>query len=322
MGTISRYVSKSGDVSFNSKVRRKGFPTQSKTFTNRRDAEKWMRAVERSLDLGEIPSDQSGGVSPSAGPDSKAGGRTIADVLRARNTEARPIERILCNRWLTKDEYRDWIGMKADAAALRWFRAHEEARGLSASAIRRMFGLIVAAIRADGLAVEFKRPKEAPHRERVATPGEIDTLTRAASPDMKRVILFALATAMRQGEIAALTYADVDKARKVAKIRRAKTGPRECPLSAKALAAIGPCEGRAGLVFGLSAESIKRMWIRLCKRCKVYGLRFHDLRHSALTAYAKAGLNPLQLAVISGHKDIKMLSVYTHLRAADVAAMI
>ena len=55
MGTISKNTHKNGTVTFQVKCRRKGFPTQSKTFRDRKDAERWERATERAFDLGELP---------------------------------------------------------------------------------------------------------------------------------------------------------------------------------------------------------------------------------------------------------------------------
>lgn len=55
MGTIRRR----GDYQFQAQVRRAGYPPQSKTFENRRDAEKWMRSIEREMDTGSfIPRDE------------------------------------------------------------------------------------------------------------------------------------------------------------------------------------------------------------------------------------------------------------------------
>ena len=55
MGAIVKRVAKNGDVTYQAKIRRKNCPTQSKTFQNKKDAEKWMRAAEAALDRGELP---------------------------------------------------------------------------------------------------------------------------------------------------------------------------------------------------------------------------------------------------------------------------
>lgn len=48
-------------------------------------------------------------------------------------------------------------------------------------------------------------------------------------------------------------------------------------------------------------------------------LRWHDLRHEAISQFFELGLSVPEVSLISGHKDPRMLFRYTHLRAADVA---
>jgi hypothetical protein len=55
MGTISKKIAKNGAAAYQAKCRRKGFPTQSKTFHELKDAKTYIRATERAFDLGEIP---------------------------------------------------------------------------------------------------------------------------------------------------------------------------------------------------------------------------------------------------------------------------
>ena len=61
----------------------------------------------------------------------------------------------------------------------------------------------------------------------------------------------------------------------------------------------------------------------ICQRLKrsqgIYDLRFHDLRHEAISRFFERGLSIAEVALISGHKDPRMLFRYTHLRAEDVA---
>ena len=57
---------------------------------------------------------------------------------------------------------------------------------------------------------------------------------------------------------------------------------------------------------------------RLKEQCGIEDLRFHDLRHEATSRLFEKGLNPVEVATITGHKDTKMLMRYTHLRAEDL----
>ena len=51
-------------------------------------------------------------------------------------------------------------------------------------------------------------------------------------------------------------------------------------------------------------------------------LHFHDLRHEAISRFFEMGLSIPEVALISGHRDSRMLFRYTHLRAEDVAEKI
>ncbi|MHB1495459.1 MAG: tyrosine-type recombinase/integrase, partial [Acidithiobacillus sp.] len=58
------------------------------------------------------------------------------------------------------------------------------------------------------------------------------------------------------------------------------------------------------------------------KRANITCLTFHDLRHESTSRLFEKGLNPMQVAAISGHKTLQMLKRYTHLRAEDLAKML
>ncbi len=55
------------------------------------------------------------------------------------------------------------------------------------------------------------------------------------------------------------------------------------------------------------------------RRASIENLRFHDLRHEATTRLFEKGLNIMEVASITGHKDLRMLRRYTHLKAEDLA---
>jgi integrase len=61
-------------------------------------------------------------------------------------------------------------------------------------------------------------------------------------------------------------------------------------------------------------------WDRMIKRAGIVGLRFHDLRHEAVSRFFELGLSVPEVALISGHKNPVVLLRYTHLRAQDLVA--
>ena len=64
---------------------------------------------------------------------------------------------------------------------------------------------------------------------------------------------------------------------------------------------------------------LKSSWRRACSRAGISDQRFHDLRHEATSRFFEKGLNVMEVASITGHKDQRMLQRYTHLRAEDLA---
>ena len=75
----------------------------------------------------------------------------------------------------------------------------------------------------------------------------------------------------------------------------------------------------SGRVFPIHFEALKSLWRRAMKRADIVDLRFHDLRHEATSRFFELGLNVVEVGTITGHKDLKILQRYTHLRAGDLA---
>jgi integrase len=69
---------------------------------------------------------------------------------------------------------------------------------------------------------------------------------------------------------------------------------------------------------GVTTEAVKHSYMRAIRWAEIEGLRFHDLRHEAITRLFEKGLNIVEVASITGHKDLRMLRRYTHLKAEDL----
>ena len=63
-------------------------------------------------------------------------------------------------------------------------------------------------------------------------------------------------------------------------------------------------------------------WVRLRSRAGLNDFHFHDLQHGAISRFFGMGLSIPEVALTSGHKDVKMLFRYTHLRAKDLVKKI
>jgi len=97
---------------------------------------------------------------------------------------------------------------------------------------------------------------------------------------------------------------------------------REVPLSQRAYQALADWKLNASvdasMIFPLSAGSLEQAWRRLLVRVSIADLRFHDLRHEAVSRLFERGLNVMEVSSISGHKELRMLRRYSHLRAEDL----
>ena len=173
-----------------------------------------------------------------------------------------------------------------------------------------------------------RRPQVARGRDRRLMRNEEDRLFAACAASRAEMLLpvvrFAIATGMRMGEIISLEWRHVDLARRVAVLPETKTGEsRQVPLSTTAIAAISPLPRhfKNGRIFWhwKRTDSLENAWRRAVKAAAIEDLRFHDLRHEAVSRLFERGLNVMEVAAISGHKTLQMLKRYTHLNAGELA---
>ena len=75
----------------------------------------------------------------------------------------------------------------------------------------------------------------------------------------------------------------------------------------------------SGVVFPISITALRGLWDRSIRKADLQDLYFHDLRHAATGRFFELGLNVVEVAATTDHKDLKMLQRYTHLRAEGLA---
>ena len=180
------------------------------------------------------------------------------------------------------------------------------------------WGLMLSANPVD----RVKIPPSSPARNRRLEEGEFDRLQEASkktkNPHIWPVIVFAIETGMRRGEILGLRWEHVDLDKRIAYLPLTKNGSsREVPLSTKAAQVLAKQRQRNDTPspFPVAPNGFRLAWDRLRSRAGLSDLRFHDLRHEAISRFFELGLNIPEVAVISGHKDPRMLFRYTHLKA-------
>jgi len=149
---------------------------------------------------------------------------------------------------------------------------------------------------------------------------ELKTKTR--NDLVHSVVVIAVETAMRRGEILGLEWTDVDLDKRTVHLSDTKNGEaRDIPLSKKAtkvLLALRSVSADECFVFPLTPNALKKSFGRAVDRAKIDGFRFHDLRHEGTSRLFEKGLNIMEVATITGHKDLSMLRRYTHLKAVDL----
>lgn len=320
-------------------VRRRGRPQESKTFAARRDAEAWARKIESEIDRGTYQS--------AADAERMTLGEMIARFeveyaphhyrLRSDEKEA---WRYQCQR------LREALGAYALASIdQRRVAAYRDARlagsadrpAVSASTVRKELYLLSKILgfaeREAGITLprgnpvaKIRKPADGKARERRLTADEWQRLaaecTASRSPYLWPALQLAVETAMRQGELLGLRWEQVDLNRKIAILTDTKNGEaRAVPLSSVALAVLRALpRSITGHVLPAGRLTLYHALRAAAKRAEVDDFTFHDIRHESLSRLAERGdFSVLEMAAISGHKTLKMLQRYTHLRAEDLA---
>ncbi len=306
-------------------VRRKGYPPQSKTFELKKDAEKWARQQERQIDTGEWVDR------------TEAHQTTLADLLDRYGKEvsitkgAKRAE--LC--WIKQFKHSN-LAKYAPAfitgqhiATWRDSRLAEVSSGTVLRELLMLSHVFTVATQEWGIALNYnpvrqiKKPSAGKPRDRILTDDQRAALVAACgqcqNPWVHSVVVFALETATRRGEILTLTWDTVDLKRATAKVT-GKTGSRTIPLSPACVAMLTKLpRSLDGRVFPVTMETLKQAYQRAVIRAGIDDFTFHDLRHDALTRLAKMGFNILELRAISGHTTANMLQRYVSIDAAELA---
>ncbi len=309
-------------------VRREGQPALSRTFTLRKDALTWARDIEAKQERGFTAVDNRALRSSTVDNLLERYVRTITITKRGRAPEAARISRMrrsavarLSLAAATPDKFAEYRDQRLTEVAPATVRKE---MALFHHAFRIAQHEWNLPLTANPLA-ELKAPPQGLPRNRRLTDEEasrlLDAFAKVRNRLVPAVVRFALETAMRRGELLRLRWEHVNLARRTVLIPETKNGhPRTIPLSSAAIGVLNDLTWQdSGLVFPLTANALRQSWDRSCRRAKVLDFNFHDLRHEAISHLFEVGLTVPEVALISGHKDVRMLFRYTHLKAEDVA---
>lgn len=148
--------------------------------------------------------------------------------------------------------------------------------------------------------------------------------TIAYGGEIYNIIILAMETAMRRGEIAKLRWKDINLSKRTALLYDTKnTEDRIIPLTERAYKLLKDLPRNiSGKVFIMRPDSITQAFERVRKEADMEDFRFHDLRHEATSRFFEKGLSIMEVSAITGHKDLAMLRRYTHLRAEDLVGKV
>jgi integrase len=163
--------------------------------------------------------------------------------------------------------------------------------------------------------LSLKAPER--RRERRLHGDELQQLVEAARYTRNSlvlpIILLAIETGMRRGEILAMRWDHLQESHRALLVPISKNGqPRVIPLSLPALELLSGVPRMSERVFPITSIAFRLAWERLRRRAGLGDLNFHDLRHEAISQMFEKGLTAPEAALVSGHKDLRMLFRYTH----------
>ncbi|HEX8174039.1 MAG TPA: site-specific integrase [Pyrinomonadaceae bacterium] len=205
---------------------------------------------------------------------------------------------------------------------------HEEAR--SPSTVNRELTILsrVMALAVDAGHISenpcrrVRRFKEDNERIRFLTEDEEARLMKQIGGRelLRSVVIFALNTGLRRGEIFSLRWSEVDWSRNFIHVINTKTGKsRIIPLNdaTRDVLLRQQKKSESEFVFvsprtGARLRNLRNSFGKACEDAKVLNFHFHDLRHTFASRLADAGVDAFTIAELMGHSTLEMTKRYTH----------
>ncbi len=348
MANIEKRISNDSKASYRVKVRLKGHPIQSATFERVTDAKKWAQQTESAI----------------------REGRYFKTTEAKRHTMAELVDRYINNVLPAKPK-----AIRKQTALLQWWKAEigshtladvtpsmiaecrdKLANGItsrgklrSPATVNRYLAALSTALTTavkewgwleDSPMRKVTKPKESRGRVRFLSDDERMRLLKickeSSNPYLYVVVVLALSTGMRQGEIMGLTWDVVDLNQGRAILHETKNGERRAVAITghalellKALSKVRRID--SNLLFPSKENApqkpqkpmdLRTPWETAVKKAELQDFKFHDLRHSAASYLAMNGASLAEIAEVLGHKTLQMVKRYAHLSEGHTARVV
>jgi integrase len=350
MAAIRERKDQNGNVSYQAQVRILGYPPQSKTFLRKTDAKQWAMQTETEIRTGMS-------IRKNA-----ASTHTVREMLeRYRDT-------VLVDKANGGKDHKThiawWVEQLGPYAlsevttdlvtrSIDKFKKTKTRLGTPpapATVLRYMMALSHAFTVArkewnwceSSPVQNVRRPKVNNERTRYLTDSERESLLAAckssANPDLFLVVLLAISTGMRKGEIMGMRWQDIhtSEEQKFTRVHLTKTkndkarsvlitSPALELIEERRLLEVERKQGKAatGLIFP-SAQNpdqpvdLRKSWASALKVADIEEFRFHDLRHTTASYLAMDGASLLSISKVLGHQTTKMTERYSHLATSHI----
>ncbi len=339
-------VTKTPSGTWKAIIRKVGWPTTSKTFRTKRDAEDWARRTEDEMVRGVfIQRATSERLTLADALD-----RYIKEVSSTKSDFTQRGEKSKAKQLKAKLGKYSLAALTADLVAD--YRDDRLKEGMKSNTVRLELALLghlfTVAIKEWRVGLIYnpvaniRKPSPGQGRDRRLSVAEetklIEAVSNYSNPMLGWIVRAALATGMRSTELVSLRRSQVDLKRRVVRLASTDTksgDARTVPLTLEAKrifeeALANPvrpidCDlvffgepGRDGKT--RRPYAFNKIFGKIKQEIGMADLHFHDLRHEAVSRLVEAGLSDQKVAAISGHKTMQMLKRYTHLRAEDLVA--
>lgn len=343
MATIEVRRADDGTLSYRAKVRLKGYPAECATFRRKTDATKWAHSIEVAMREGrhfktaaakkhtfadladryakevlpERPKNAANTLRHLSYWKQKLGALVLADITPALLVQYR-------NELLAETTRRK--KPRSNATVVRYLATISHAFTVAMKDWQWV---------TDNPVSKISKPRQARGRERFLSDAERERLLQAcrASPNcyLLPVVVLAISTGMRRGEIMNLRWPDIDLRRGTILLTATKNDTsRSIPLTGLALLLLEDLAKVRRLdtplvFYGTRPDKpmdLKKPWEAAVRQAGLEDFRFHDLRHTAASYLAMNGATTMEIAAVLGHKTLQMVKRYSHLANSHTASVV